>query len=480
MDKLSPDQLNVLDLIASGKNIFLTGKAGSGKSEILKALRKKRTDGDTVFLSTTGMAAMNINGCTAHRFFRFGLSLLDPDKIQKEPVKREFEEMIKYIKTIVIDEISMCRADVLEAIDRRLKKACRSELPFGGKQMVLVGDPFQLAPVVQTSEKAYFSKSDLFNGEYFFDAPAWRKGRFTCVNLSEVFRRDPDSDQFIDALNDIRVGVNKQGALSVINQRINASIDSETPPVFLCAMNKQAHEANVTALKSISGKGARYKGRTAGEVDEAELPVPKELLVKIGARVIAAANHEEGLYVNGSTGTVLDFNREKIIIKFDHSESPVEVVRKTWPINDYIYDEDKNQVETKTIGAFEQFPLKLAWALTIHKSQGQTLDNVHLDLGEGAFAYGQIYVALSRVRSLNALSTSKFIKPRDIAVDPRVKQFAEEYIHKNEKLKLKNIAIPEQYELDVRRLIEELKEKDRLASEEIRTQNIASMRQALN
>lgn len=430
------DQDSALQKMIDGQNIFLTGKAGTGKSTIIREF--KRLTKNCVFLAPTGLAAINISGSTIHRFFDFKIGFLDPEKVKREVITPKFVNLIKHTHAIVIDEISMVRADVFEAIDIKLKKACNSKQPFGGIQIIIVGDPFQLNPVVSPDDRMYF-KNSYFGSHYFFNTNAWKQGGFSPINLTTVFRRAnmEQGTDFLDSLNDIREGNNKHKAVSYFNERHIVPVVGK--PIILCTTNKEADESNIKSLALIKSPVFKSKATVKGNFQKSDCPSNETLELKVGARVMTTANHEGDKYMNGSLGTIVSLSPNKISVKFDANTKIVDVEKKTWEVDKYIFNTKTNGLDKEFIGSFEQFPVKLAWAVTIHKAQGQTLDKVLLNLGTGAFAHGQLYVALSRVRSIDDLFLVKPVKHRDIIVDPLVLNFYNSF---------KNLAMKELTEFE--------------------------------
>lgn len=422
MIKLVADQQDALDAMLSGKNVFLTGKAGTGKSTIIKAF--SRVARQCIFLAPTGLAAINIDGSTVHRFFNFKSGVIAPSQERQKPVAPSFAKLIKSVKTIIIDEISMVRADLFEAIDIRLRKAMENDKPFGGLQIIIVGDFYQIPPVALPKDKKYLGYCGFAN--YFcFNTNAWRNGNFMIKNLTEVHRKEGNSHEFMEALNAIREGSKSQVYLDFFNNRYQVELAGK--PVVLCTTNKKADEINDAELSKLKARTFTSKSivsaHKGNKLKPTDLPMQDSVSLKVGARVMSISNNEAEGYMNGNLGTITEIHDDSITVDFDLIDKPLTIKRKTWKIHKYQYSAKTKSVIAKEIGEFKQFPIKLAWAVTIHKAQGQTLDNVVLDLGRGTFDHGQLYVALSRVRSIENLSLNSTIKPKDVKVNKDIHDF---------------------------------------------------------
>ncbi len=405
-------------LAARAPLVLLTGRAGTGKSHFIRALIEDEAAPAQAVLAPTGLAAMNIGGQTVHSFFGFPPRALIGGA---EKPNWFFTKSARGLSRLIVDEVSMLRADVLDAMDAHLRAARKSIKPFGGVQMLLVGDFYQLPPVVRGEEGALLEEAG-YASPYAFSAHALRDMDVTSVELTEVHRQT-DAD-FIALLSALRERRGVEAALEQLNQSCVGRKLSRRP-VLLCATNAVADSYNVRGLASLAGAEGRYAGAFEGEKKPREgagadrFPAPLHLALKEGARVIFTQNDGEGRWVNGTLGTVLSLGETVIRVHLDAGED-VDVERATWPQARWVWNESERRMEAKDEFKYVQFPLAPAWALTIHKAQGMTLDHVAIDLGRGAFAPGQTYVALSRARSLEGLAFARPLAPKDVQVDPAI------------------------------------------------------------
>tara|TARA_B100002052_G_scaffold42819_3_gene35194 strand:+ start:335 stop:1591 length:1257 start_codon:yes stop_codon:yes gene_type:complete len=406
------DEFNsiIYDISHTENNYFITGKAGTGKSTLLQyinaTLNKK-----CVLLAPTGRAAINIKGQTLHSFF-----YLDTGVLQPKDFKSKSNKKIKNIDTFIIDEISMVRADVLDSINEIMKASLNSELPFGGKQVIMFGDPFQLPPVVPNNNQVRKYFNEYYDSPYFFDSNVYNEADILPVELTKVFRQ---TDKYlIDMLNRFRNDSYNNDDIDEINTRVS-NLNLASNKIILTPYRKKAHEINTRGLLGLAGQEKYFRAKISGDIKLKNLPVPETLVLKEGAKVMFVRNSK--FWVNGSLGVVEEIFRDEIIVNKDgqlHSIEP-----EVWEEYRYIYNQDKGELERHVIGTFTQIPLILAWAITIHKSQGATISSVHIDLDRGSFDHGQTYVALSRTKEISDISLSQPIDKNDIKVDPRVKNF---------------------------------------------------------
>ncbi len=430
----------------TNKHVLITGRAGTGKSTLLDYFRN-HTKKNIVVLAPTGVAAVNVKGVTIHSFFRF-----KPD-IALSKVKKEKDSRIyKSLDAIVIDEISMVRADLLDCIDKFMRLNGREEeKPFGGVQMIFFGDLYQLPPVVKANERLIFKQH--YKSSYFFDAKVFEKIKIEFIELEKIYRQK--DEKFIRLLNAIRNNSFTDEDVDEINKRVIKDFKEDPNDFYirLTSTKKLAEEINERNLSMLKGKLYEYHGIIKGQFSESYLPVERELRLKIGAQVMLVNNDSLGRWVNGSIGRITSIERDderNDLINIELSDGKeFGVLPYTWNIYDVVFDEATESIDYKTIGSFTQYPIRLAWAITIHKSQGKTFDKVIIDIGKGAFAHGQVYVALSRCRSLDGIVLTKPIRREDIIFDYRVAKFltnlqykmAEERLPQEKKMKMLQQAI---------------------------------------
>lgn len=391
-------------------HLFITGRAGTGKSTLLRGLREM-IDGDLAILAPTGLAAVNVGGQTIHSFFG-----LPPRLIRPEDIKRSRNGgIMRRLKFLVIDEVSMVRSDMMWAIDQSLRiNRGRAREPFGGLRLVMFGDLHQLPPVVRDEEAEHLN--DAFGGPFFFSAPALREGAGTHrLELEQVFRQsDPE---LIRVLNEVRDGQVSDADLSVLNARVNPlrTLGEGDPYVILTPTNAVAQRINSAYLDALPGSATTYQAAVTGEFNTSAHPTDQTLVLKLGAKVILLRNDADKRWVNGTIARVTRLDEKRVFLEIDGKEHEVEQV--AWESRRYAFDQAAQKVVETVAGTFKQFPLRLAWALTIHKAQGLTLDKVYINLGQGTFAHGQAYVALSRCRSLAGLALERPLRQRDIIFD---------------------------------------------------------------
>lgn len=393
-------------------HLFITGRAGTGKSTLLRALRDL-VPGESIVVAPTGLAAVNVGGQTIHSFFGFPPRLIRGDDIRRS----RNGSLMRKIKYLIIDEVSMVRSDLMWAIDQSLRvNRGRPRESFGGVRLIMFGDLHQLPPVVQEAEVAEHLETN-FGGPFFFSAPALREGAGTVrLELSHVFRQSDVA--LIDILNRIRDGEADEDALDFLNQRVNPvrTLSEGDPYVILTPTNAAAQRINMAYLDALGGTPRKYEAGVTGEYNAASQPTDATLLLKPGAKVILLRNDPDKRWVNGTVARISRLDDKRIWISLNGEEYEVEPA--SWESRRYAFDKDQEKIVETVAGTFKQFPLRLAWALTIHKAQGLTLDKVYIDLGRGTFAHGQAYVALSRCRSLEGLALARRLSARDILFDP--------------------------------------------------------------
>ncbi len=414
----------ILEHLQSGQDhLFITGRAGTGKSTLLQHFRKE-TKKNMIVLAPTGVAALNVQGQTIHSFFGFAPQVT-PEQARKEHPSDASKKIIEELEMIVIDEASMPRADLLDAIDEALRQYGYPDVPFGGKRMVFIGDLHQLPPVVNREEKQQFQEQ--YASPYFFDAKAFKDCHIKTLNLQKIYRQQ--DQRFIGLLNHIRDNTIAPEDLAYLNERHDQFYQAfqKQNEITLCTTNAAADRINKEQLEILEGKKLQFTGTTEGDFVR-QLPTHEKLELKVDAQVMLVNNDPAKRWVNGSTGTILgaSWSEEEecdvLLVELSNGKK-VEVLPHTWETNQYIFDEASNAIETERVGAFTQYPLKLAWAVTIHKSQGKTFDHVVLDIGRGTFAHGQIYVALSRCTSLEGLTLRQQLLPKHIWSDQRIQYF---------------------------------------------------------
>jgi len=416
---LSEDFQEALDLLEnSSEHIFLTGRAGTGKSTLLNIFRKT-TRKKVVVLAPTGVAALNVGGQTIHSFFGFAPRMLNPEDIKVKKSKKIF----RVLDIIVIDEISMVRADLLDNIDYSLRLHRNNNEPFGGVQMIFIGDLFQLPPVVSSQyERNYFQT--VYETPYFFSAHVLSdKFSLETIVLSKAYRQT--EGRFLNMLDAIRSGDIDEELLQELNERNEEQEMLEQTYITLTARNAVAQNINQTKLDELDAPVFTYLAKISGQFNPTLYPTDAALKLRIGAQVMMIKNDPGKKYVNGSLGVVeqIDESTIRIRIQKDQKSELVEVTKQEWEVLKYTSKGKNLEIQTEVVGSFIQYPIKLAWAITIHKSQGKTFDHVLIDLKGGAFEHGQTYVALSRCRTFTGIRLARPVSYRDILVDQRIVDF---------------------------------------------------------
>ena len=402
--------------------IYLTGAAGTGKTTLIERVKDECLLKKMV-VAPTGVAALNIGGTTINSAFRIGFDTFPVIKESKDP---RFKKLLKNLELLIIDEISMVRAPMLDAISETLQIHRNSSKPFGGIHVLACGDLFQLPPVVKENEEtAIFER---YQSVYFFSAD-----NFQAIDNPSFFElvssfRQQDDKEFYDLLNNVRLGQNLEESIKTINQTChNPEFDTESS-LIITSRKYRAEQINEEMLNLIDGPATAAKSKEQGELNENDLPAPRELRVKEDAKVMFIKNDPDGRWVNGTIGVVIDCSdKNKKVIKVKVGKEVFKVKREEWNKVRYVYDEFNDEMEEEIVSSFKQFPLKLGWAVTIHKAQGLTLDSCSVDLGDGAFATGQAYVALSRCKTLDSLNLYRELKVRDALVDPDIQDFHAEH-----------------------------------------------------
>ena len=408
------------DLIENTNDcIFITGRAGTGKSTLLKILKQK-TKKNAVVLAPTGVSAINVQGQTIHSFFKF-----PPKIIQKETPHRlrgRGAKLLKKIELIIIDEVSMVRADLMDGIDHAMRINRGFDIPFGGAQVVMFGDLFQLPPVIRGAQLQEFFREH-YGSAYFFSADVFKNIKLNCIELTKIYRQS-DKD-FIGLLEKIRNKELLSQDLNILNSRlIDKAMRDDV--ITLTTTNELAAKMNEKHLKMLDGLEYSYQAEVSDKFEDSFFPTEFDLTLKAGAQVMLIRNDPEKRWVNGTIAQVEELGDD--IVKISIGSNIYELSKQVWSRIVYKYDGKNNTIIEEVAGTFQQYPLRLAWAITIHKSQGKTFDNVIIDLGWGAFAHGQVYVALSRCSSLKGVVLKRPVRLSDIIFDQDVYKFREKFI----------------------------------------------------
>jgi len=415
---LSPEQQAVFELIEhTREHVFVTGRAGTGKSTLLNHL-SWNTEKSIVIAAPTGVAALNVGGQTIHSLFRLPIGVIADHDIEQTA---ELRKLLNTIDTLVIDEVSMVNADLMDAVDRSLRQARqRPAESFGGVQVVLFGDPYQLAPVPgDQEERAYFS--DTYRSMWFFDAKVWQEADLRIVELLQVHRQHESDFRFM--LNAVRHGQVTKEIADRLNE-VGARPAPDDGTITLATRNDTVNRINAQALERLPGRALTAKAEISGDFGGRNYPAEESLELKVGAQVMFLRNDvgqgDGPRWVNGTIGTV---TRIDSTVYVDVDGEIHEVEPTSWEKFRYSYSPETKKLTKDVVAEFTQFPLRLAWAVTIHKSQGKTYDAAIVDLGTRAFTSGQTYVALSRITTLDGLYLTRPLRPSDITVDPDVERF---------------------------------------------------------
>lgn len=421
----------------TGISIFLTGKAGTGKTTFLRTLKEKSSK-RSIIVAPTGVAAINAGGMTIHSFFQLPLSPFVPEANFKNRFNysKEKRKIIRTLDLLIIDEISMVRSDVLDAIDSVLRRFREHEKPFGGVQLLMIGDLQQLTPVVTPEDEVILQR--YYDTSYFFGSKALRSISYVTIELTHVYRQQ--DEEFITLLNNIREGQVSETDLKRLNERFNPNFEPEVGSDYirLTTHNKMAERYNEVQLHNLPSKACTFIAEADGNFPEYNYPADFKLTLKRGAQVMFIRNDNNGRYYNGRIGHVTHIDNEKILVLCPGDDKEIEVQQETWENTKYSLNEKTKQIEAEVQGTFKQYPLRLAWAITIHKSQGLTFEHAIID-AQSSFAAGQVYVALSRCKTLEGLILASPISSSAIINDSQVMNYIS---HQTEEAEKSIAALP--------------------------------------
>lgn len=438
LDTSNKEFQNALELIErTNQSIFLTGKAGTGKSTFLKYLCET-TSKKFVILAPTGIAAINAGGATLHSFFKLPFRPMAPDDPDLSLVsgrifeffkyKKEHRKIIQEVELIIIDEISMVRADTIDCVDRILRVYSNNmRTPFGGKQLVFVGDVFQLEPVVTSDSRDIISK--FYRNAFFFSANVFREMNLVPIEFTKIYRQT--DERFISILNNVRMGKSNMTDLSLLNNNVNPTFDPKEEDMFITLATRRDNVDYINERKMTELETEEYisYGVIEGDFPESSLPTAQELVLKEHAQVMFIRNDLQWprRWVNGTLGIISQIDEEGNVYVLKDDGKEVKLMLETWRNYRYKFNEQEKKIEEEIIGTYTQLPLKAAWAITIHKSQGLTFSNVIVDFTGGVFAGGQAYVALSRCTSLEGLVLKKSMNRTDVFVRPEIIEFSKQF-----------------------------------------------------
>lgn len=423
IDSQNHEQQLAYELVANtNSSFFLTGRAGTGKTTFLHNVQKL-VGKQFITLAPTGVAAILAGGDTIHSFFGLPMEVCTPGTCGNMNETRILT--LLHADTIIIDEVSMVRCDVMDAIDYTMRKALRNNMPFGGKQMIFVGDMFQLPPVVKQGPEKDLLK-DLYRTEdfFFYKSDAIKRMRLVKIEFQKVYRQD--DEHFLHILENVRMNKVTPEDIMHLNSRVRVPSEEDGVVITLASINKTADQINLQKLEEIDAEEFVYEGTVDGTFEEKRFPVELKLRLKVGAQVMFTRNDQQKRWANGTLGKVTKLTKDEISVTLNNGETYV-VPCCSWESYSYDYNKEERKMKKELTGTFTQFPLKLAWAITVHKSQGMTFDRLSLDLSRGMFAAGQLYVALSRVRSLDGLYLSKNVIPQYAHTSREVLTYASEY-----------------------------------------------------
>lgn len=398
--------------------IFVTGRAGTGKSTLIRFLTEQIKN--CAVVAPTALAAINVHGSTIHSFFSIPPRTLNPDEAFQP--RRQMVPVIEALGALVIDEVSMVSPDLIDCISNTLKKVRRDPRPFGGVPVVFVGDLLQLPPVISDPAVAQYY-TDRYRSPYFFSADVFHETELIPIELTKVFRQT--GREFVDMLDRIRLNDNHRDAVAKINRDCYRDKEpNSAPALFLVPTNASAKAINIRKLEGLPSPLRVFDAIVEGKFDihRDRFQAPHRLEIKEGAQILFVKNNKP-YWVNGTLGRIIQIENDRLRIEIDRTGNTVSVEKAVWEKIQYDYDRDKRRIVSTVVGSFKQFPIALGWAITIHKSQGMTLDSVRIDLGRGAFCSGQTYVALSRCRTLEGISLDAPISMGDVKADQTIIEF---------------------------------------------------------
>ena len=425
--KLAPhnvEQQKAFDLVAKTNTcLFITGKAGTGKTTFIKRIQEE-INKNFLVLAPTGIAAIAVGGQTMHSFFGFPMQTIGPHT--EISLSNEKYQILKETDTIIVDEASMVRSDMVDGMDRCLRMVFKTNMPFGGKQIIFVGDLFQLPPVVKEGSADAEMLHDLYGAglPFFYKAFVLKRMNLPKIEFQKVYRQS--DEDFLNILNKMRNGEVTNEDLAVLNEHVKKEADSDDYSVTLTSFNYMAEKINDEKLNAIEEEEFCYQAEIHDDFKKNDAPVPEFLKLKVGAQVIFCRNYPQAGYMNGTIGKVSKLDEAHIFVTLENG-AEINVSKVDWENLQSKYNSQTHKMESEVVGSFTQFPLKLAWAITIHKSQGMTFEKMHFDLSRGTFQAGQAYVAISRLRSLNGLTLSNPIRPHHVTQNQEVRVFANSF-----------------------------------------------------
>ena len=424
IDTQNVEQQKAFKLVASTNTcLFITGKAGTGKTTFIKRIQEE-INKNFLVLAPTGIAAIAVGGQTMHSFFGFPMQAMGPHT--EISLSNEKFQILKETDTIIVDEASMVRSDMVDGMDRCLRMVFETNMPFGGKQVIFVGDLFQLPPVVKEGSADAEMLHDLYGAglPFFYKALVLKRMNLPKIEFQKVYRQS--DEDFLNILNKMRNGEVTNEDLALLNKHVSIDSDNEDYSVTLTSFNYMAEKINDEKLNAIEEEEFCYQAEIHDDFKKSDAPVPEFLRLKVGAQVIFCRNYPQAGYMNGTIGKVSKLDEAHIFVTLENGVE-INVSRVDWENRQSKYNSLTRKMESEVVGSFTQFPLKLAWAITIHKSQGMTFDKMHFDLSRGTFQAGQAYVAISRLRSLDGLTLSNPIRPHHVTQNQEVRVFANSF-----------------------------------------------------